>query len=202
MPKTGRSYKLRSARFYFKVLLLNCLCLFLIVKIIKVISEPEIVLGIDDDADIGGISPFEPILKRDFPTFDHVSPRIPRIIHQTWKSVNIPPEFHHNILSFRNNNPDFVYYFWTDNTARELIRSKYPHLLETFDNYVEPVRKADMLRYKEIQHCLLCSRSNDCGYYASDLYVCVLVRETLVLPVTFDFYSERICYAYSLDQAL
>lgn len=139
-------YKIRTAGFYFKVLLLNVVCLFLIIKIIKFIQEPEIILGKYDDANADGIAPFESILKRDFPTLDLPFPRIPRVIHQTWKNENIPSEFHYNIRSFVNKNPEFKYYFWTDRTARKLIQKKYPRLLETFDNVVEPVRKADILR--------------------------------------------------------
>lgn len=140
-------YKVRSVGFYVKVLLINFTCLFVIIQIIKYIKEPEIILGKYDEANTEGISPFEQILKNDFPTTKGLPPRIPYIIHQTWKTESIPHEFLHNIQSFVSKNPNFKYYFWTDESARQLIKNKYPYLLETFDNYVEPVRKADLLRY-------------------------------------------------------
>ena len=140
-------YKIRTTGFYVKVVLLNFVALFVVIKLIKYIQEPEILLGKYDNVDTAGIIPFEPILKRDFPTSHGQFPRIPRVIHQTWKNENIPMEFHKNVRSFVNYNPEFEYYFWTDKTARKLIETKHPYVLETFDNYVEPVRKADMLRF-------------------------------------------------------
>lgn len=147
-------YKVRSLGFYVKVLLTNFACLFVIIHVINYIQEPEIILGRYDDANTDGISLFEPILKRDFPAKSEIPPRIPQIIHQTWKTEFIPSEFHHNIQSFVSKNPDFEYYFWTDKSARQLIKAKYPYLLETFDNYVEPVRKADLLRYEHFGACI------------------------------------------------
>ena len=103
-------------------------------------------LGVNDE-EWENLVPFENELFHDFPTSGHVTPRIPHIIHQTWKDVNIPDAFHDNIRSFSDHNPDFEYYFWTDKSARALIQAKQPQLLELFDNIVEPVRRADLLRY-------------------------------------------------------
>ncbi|KAL4235346.1 hypothetical protein ACF0H5_006981 [Mactra antiquata] len=73
--------------------------------------------------------------------------RIPKIIHQTWSESAIPATFKDNVISFTKFNPEYEYYLWTDKGARDLIAKKHKELLKTFDNYVEPVRKSDMLRY-------------------------------------------------------
>jgi hypothetical protein len=122
-----------------------CLCCYILL-IIHVFGNNEIVLGSGKPIDIRDVKPFEPVLDEDFPTISGRYPRIPKIIHQTWKDVLIPAAFHENVRSFVTLNPDFEYYFWTDASARELLVERYPDLLYTYDNYVEPVRKADLLR--------------------------------------------------------
>lgn len=74
-------------------------------------------------------------------------PHIPKIIHQTWKDTRIPPEFEVWIKSWLEKHPDWEYWLWTDESARELIKNKYSHLLDMFDGYTEPIRRADALRY-------------------------------------------------------
>lgn len=74
-------------------------------------------------------------------------PRVPKIIHQTWKSTKVPSEFGRWIKSWNEHHPDWEYWLWTDDSARRLIAEKYSHLLDVFDGYTEPIRRADALRY-------------------------------------------------------
>ncbi|XP_059172624.1 uncharacterized protein LOC131953459 [Physella acuta] len=74
-------------------------------------------------------------------------PKIPKIIHQTWKNEDVPPEFVTWIKSWSDHHPDWEYWLWTDQSARKLISDKYPHLLDIYDGYLEPIRRADALRY-------------------------------------------------------
>lgn len=122
------------------------------VYFVFVMREDEISLGFVDDIDLTDYPLFEPVLTEDFPATDQSQSRIQRQIHQTWKDIYVPGEFHANVQSFVKHNPGYRYYFWTDDAARDLIADRHPQLLETFDNYVEPVRKADMLRYCEIPY--------------------------------------------------
>lgn len=41
---------------------------------------------------------------------------------------------------------------WTDAKAREFIKDEYPWFLETFDNYPEPIQRADVIRYFVLAH--------------------------------------------------
>ena len=114
--------------------------------------EDETELGNGEYIDISQYRLIEPILDEadgEFPTLDTDDnfDEIPRIIHQTWREDHVPEKFRANIESFVDKNPSFEYHFWTDASGRELIEERHPHLLETFDNYVEPVRRADLLRY-------------------------------------------------------
>lgn len=91
--------------------------------------------------------PYEPELYSDFPTAVADSPRIPHIIHQTYKDELIPPAYVDYVKSFPKLNPEWQYYFWTDESARKLIKERHPYLLHMWDTYYNPMNRADALRY-------------------------------------------------------
>ncbi len=76
-------------------------------------------------------------------------PTIPKIIHQQWKTDNVPQKF----IKWRNKwlqyypEPEYTHMLWTDRKARELIESYYPWFLETYDGYVHNINRADAARY-------------------------------------------------------
>lgn len=41
---------------------------------------------------------------------------------------------------------------WTDAKSRELIATEYPWFLTTFDNYSQPIQRADAIRYFVLAH--------------------------------------------------
>ena len=41
---------------------------------------------------------------------------------------------------------------WTDAKSRELIATEYPWFLSTFDNYSQPIQRADAIRYFVLAH--------------------------------------------------
>ncbi|XP_022334858.2 uncharacterized protein LOC111131556 [Crassostrea virginica] len=73
--------------------------------------------------------------------------RIPHIIHQTWRDEEIPGKFSKWIQTWIQNHPGWIYYLWTDESARQLIKDRHPGLLGVFDGYTEGIRRADALRY-------------------------------------------------------
>lgn len=73
--------------------------------------------------------------------------RIPKIIHQTWKSTEIPYHYVEWMKSWRLRHPDWSYMFWTDKDARRLIADNYSFLLPIYDGYTENIRRADAMRY-------------------------------------------------------
>ena len=83
--------------------------------------------------------------REDFPSSGHL--KIPKRIHQTWKSTNIPHQFVRWVKTWSQHHPDWEYWLWTDENARKLISERHPSLLSTFDGYDLPVKKADALRY-------------------------------------------------------
>ncbi|OCH87495.1 glycosyltransferase family 32 protein [Obba rivulosa] len=78
--------------------------------------------------------------------------RIPRIIHQTWKSEVLPAEWADISQGCRDMMRDYEYKLWTDASARELIAEEYPWFLDTFDGYKYPIQRADAIRYFALYH--------------------------------------------------
>ena len=77
---------------------------------------------------------------------------IPQIIHQTWKTNNIPTKCQKWTESWKNIHPNYEYKLWTDNDNRELIKKHYPKFLRIYDSYGQGIYRADIARYIIIYH--------------------------------------------------
>lgn len=98
--------------------------------------------------DYNNVNDYPPLHLTKFESFpENGDMRIPKIIHQTWKTTNIPIKFTGWVKSWLINNPDYEYWLWTDVSARNLIAERHPALLEVYDSYQEGIRRADALRY-------------------------------------------------------
>ena len=75
------------------------------------------------------------------------APTIPRVIHQTWKTNEVPVAWAPFQRTWREHHPDWEYRFWTDVDLRELVRRDYPWFLATYDGYKQPIRRVDAARY-------------------------------------------------------
>lgn len=73
--------------------------------------------------------------------------RMEKIIHQTWKTADIPRYYVEWVKTWLRKHPDWKYMFWTDESARKLIADKYSDLLPAYDMYLENIRRADAMRY-------------------------------------------------------
>ncbi|KZT12518.1 glycosyltransferase family 32 protein [Laetiporus sulphureus 93-53] len=78
--------------------------------------------------------------------------RIPRILHQTWKTETLPEKWADVSQGCRDMMPDYEYMLWTDASSREFIAENYPWFLETFDGYKYPIQRADAIRYFILYH--------------------------------------------------
>ena len=71
-----------------------------------------------------------------------------KIIHQTWKTMEIPDVI--NIEwpdSWKNNYPTWDYKLWTDDDNRALISEVKPDFLNVYDGYPFSIQRADAIRY-------------------------------------------------------
>ncbi len=73
--------------------------------------------------------------------------RIPRIIHQTWKTKNIPSPFDQLSQTWKEYLPNWEYILWTDEMNREFVRQHFPYFLEKYDAYPCNIQRADAIRY-------------------------------------------------------
>ncbi|MCC8154332.1 MAG: glycoside transferase family 32 [Tannerellaceae bacterium] len=72
---------------------------------------------------------------------------IPKIIHQTWKTVPLSLPFSALANTWKTFLPDWEYILWTDEMNRELIAGDFPEFLEAYDQYPRNVQRADAIRY-------------------------------------------------------
>lgn len=71
----------------------------------------------------------------------------PRIIHQTWKSQDIPEHLKDYVTSCRVKNPDYEYRLWTDADLRQIVAESYPQFLKHYDGFAKTIERVDFARY-------------------------------------------------------
>ncbi|MFN2181306.1 MAG: glycosyltransferase, partial [Candidatus Promineifilaceae bacterium] len=76
-----------------------------------------------------------------------VSKSIPHVIHHSWKDDNIPEQFQAWYESWRSLHPDWEFRLWTDEDCRALVAGHYAWFLPIYDDYSEPIKRADAARY-------------------------------------------------------
>lgn len=81
------------------------------------------------------------------PTVDESSMLIPKIIHQTYKTEDIPEQWIESQKKCIDLHPDYKYILWTDKMAHDFMEKEYPWFLPTFDGYEYPIERADAIRY-------------------------------------------------------
>lgn len=72
---------------------------------------------------------------------------VPRLIHQTAKTAEIPPQWAPLQSKLKNLHPGWEYRLWTDEDNESLIRDSFPGLLPVYLNLPKPIMRADMVRY-------------------------------------------------------
>lgn len=77
---------------------------------------------------------------------------IPRIIHQTYKTQDLPERWKGTPETWKRNHPEWTYMFWTDHDNRELIKRVDPEFLPSYDAYKYPIQRADAVRYYILKH--------------------------------------------------
>ena len=72
---------------------------------------------------------------------------IPPIIHQTWKSVEVPARFQAAARSWRDRHPGWEYALWTDADIDRFVRDHFPELVALFERYPDQIQRVDAFRY-------------------------------------------------------
>ena len=72
---------------------------------------------------------------------------IPKIIHQTWKSKNIPDKWKDAVESCKTINKGFKYLLWTTETMDKFVKKYYPDFYKTYKSYRYNIQRCDVFRY-------------------------------------------------------
>nr|WP_246513182.1 tetratricopeptide repeat protein [Azospirillum picis] len=72
---------------------------------------------------------------------------IPKLLHQLWKTPEIPPRFEAFRRSWLDRHPDWSYRLWSDADIAAFVRQEFPDLLPVFEGYAQPICRADLARY-------------------------------------------------------
>jgi mannosyltransferase OCH1-like enzyme len=72
---------------------------------------------------------------------------IPRVIHRTYKTADIPPKWLKSYENCQILHPNYTHYFWTDESSRELIKTDFEWFLPTYDSYPFTIQRVDAARY-------------------------------------------------------
>ena len=81
---------------------------------------------------------------------------IPRIIHQTFPTRQMPDEIEQNIARLKAINPNWEYRFYGDKDISDFIRQHYNHKVLEYYNRINPAygaARADLFRYLVIYKC-------------------------------------------------
>lgn len=87
--------------------------------------------------------------------------KIPPIIHQTWKDMDLStyPNYNsHFLWSIEYEMRGFSLKLWTDNAIYDLIKTHYPTLKAAYNSLPYDIQRADLARYLILYH--------EGGYYA------------------------------------
>ncbi|MEN0053135.1 MAG: glycosyltransferase [Mucilaginibacter sp.] len=74
-------------------------------------------------------------------------PVIPKVLHQTWKSTDVPEHFAMLTETWKEHHPDWEYNLWTDKTNREFIGDYWPGFIAQYDSYTNNIQRVDAVRY-------------------------------------------------------
>lgn len=77
---------------------------------------------------------------------------IPRIIHQTWKSRELPEHLRGFAHSWQAHHPGWEYRLWTDADNRAFLARHYPGFLPYYDAYITPICRVDAIRCFLLKH--------------------------------------------------
>ncbi len=72
---------------------------------------------------------------------------VPRIIHQTWKTKDVPEKLRAYQQTWLNMHPGWQHILWTDNDIEEFIQKEYEWFYQTWRSYPHQIQRVDAFRY-------------------------------------------------------
>ncbi len=72
---------------------------------------------------------------------------IPKLIHQTWRTDNIPKKHQRFVYKVKELNPEWTYKLWTDEDNDEFVKSEFQEFYQVFTGFSRNIMRADVIRY-------------------------------------------------------
>jgi mannosyltransferase OCH1-like enzyme len=72
---------------------------------------------------------------------------IPKIIHQTWKTLDVPEEWTDAVESCKNKHKDYKHIIWTDEMMENFVKKEYTDFYDTYMSYPHNIQRCDAFRY-------------------------------------------------------
>jgi inositol phosphorylceramide mannosyltransferase catalytic subunit len=71
----------------------------------------------------------------------------PPIIHQTWKTSEIPEHWQASRDAWRQHFPDHCYLLWTDERNLDFMKHHFADQVSLYESWPDPIQRADHIRY-------------------------------------------------------
>lgn len=72
---------------------------------------------------------------------------IPKIIHQTWKTKDIPDEWKDAVESCKKIHKGFKHMLWTHETMDKFVKKHYSNFYKTYKSYEYDIQRCDAFRF-------------------------------------------------------
>ncbi len=112
---------------------------------------------------------------------------IPRIIHQSWRTTEVPERYRDWQASWLRLNPGYEYRLWTNRDIEHLVARDFPQWAALFDGYRENISRIDLARYLILQKFG--------GIYADLDYECLRPHDRLLQDGPLLFGAEPASHA-------
>lgn len=78
--------------------------------------------------------------------------KIPKILHQTWKTKDIPRRWMSAQHECKKLNPEYEYHLWDDSALESFIRREYSWFMPIYISYPYHIQRIDAARYFLLYH--------------------------------------------------
>jgi len=72
---------------------------------------------------------------------------IPKIIHQTWKTLDVPDEWKDAVDSCRNKHKEYKHIIWSHEMMENFVKTEYYDFYKVYMSYPHNIQRCDAFRY-------------------------------------------------------
>ena len=91
------------------------------------------------------LSPIE-LMRRPFPPLSPINGSIPKLIHQSWSSNELPEQFRKWSDTWRMHHPDWEWVLWTNEDNQALVNLHFPWFKDVYERMDQEILRADAAR--------------------------------------------------------